>query len=125
MSLQVRLIRLAIKFTPKFMILTVANLILRDIGRLTDFCLDLDRRSLHAQVKLFGEASPIDVWMKGFYVFQDGRHFKVLVQEADSNRIWLDNLLWKVVGKPWKIPSIPELRPQFVMLSELLRGPSR
>ena len=123
MSSKATYIRFAVKWTPRFLILFVANLVLRGIGKLTDFKLDLDSRTFHARTLLAGEVEPIDLWVKEFYVYKDTQGYHVVVRSAESNKIWLTNMLTHVVGRAWTLPSIPQLNPHLDVVAEVLEAP--
>lgn len=105
----------------------VANIVLKGIAELSDFSFDLDARKAYVQIQLVGESETIDVWMEGFAVVREEESYKFIIQQAQSNRLWLDNLLSRVVGKAWKIPEIPQLAAQMELIHELLTAetPSR
>lgn len=121
MSVTSCVIKAAIKWTPKVFVLWGGNFVLRGVAKLTDFRFDLESRKAYVQVKLYGEPEFIEVWMEGFAMMEQAGGYSLLIRAARSNRIWLNNLLAKLVGKPWKIPEIPQLRAQMALASELLR----
>lgn len=112
---------MAIKLTPNILIVWVANIVLKGIAELTDFSFDLDARTAYVQIQLVGESETIEVWLDGFAVVSDEESYKFIIHQAQSNRIWLDNLLSRVVGKAWKIPVIPQLAAQMELVAELLK----
>lgn len=117
MSLKSNLIKMAIKLTPNFLVSGIANIVLRDIAKLNDFSFDLDNRTAYAQVQLVGESEFIEVWLDGFVVINEADSKKFFIQQARSNRIWLDNLLSRVIGKTWNIPNTSHTQ----LLAELLK----
>ncbi len=121
MSFKTGLIKMAIKWTPNKMIIWVANIVLKGIAELTDFNFDLETRKAYVQIQLLGESETIEVWLENFAVIRDEESYKFLVQQAESNRLWLNNLLSRIVGKAWKIPEIPQLTPQLELISELFK----
>lgn len=84
-------------------------------------CCSIDTRD-----DLYGEAEIIEVLVEGFSIIRDGESHKLFIQQAQSNRPWLNNLLSHVVGKPWKIPEIPQLAPHMEFIAELFKteGPA-
>jgi hypothetical protein len=124
MSFKTSLIKMAIKWTPNMMIIWVANLMLKGIAELTDFSFDLEARKAYVQTTLFGETETIEVWLDGFAVVSDEESYKFIIQQAQSNRPWLNNLLARIVGKAWKIPVIPQLAAHIELISELLKAES-
>lgn len=121
MSVTISLIKTAIKWTPNKMIMWVANSKLKGIAELTDFNFDLEARKVYVQATLFGETESIEVWLDGFAVFKDEESYKMIIQQAQSNRPWLSNLLSRIIGKDWKIPAIPQLTAQIDLLTELFK----
>lgn len=124
MSFKTGLIKMAIKWTPNKMIIWVANIVLKGIAELTDFNFDLETRKAYVQIQLLGESEVIEVWLEDFAVIRDEESYKFVVQQAQANRIWLNNLLSRITGKAWKIPEIPQLKPQLELISELFEAES-
>lgn len=112
---------MAIKWTPKMLILWVANMKLKGIAELTDFSFDLEARTAYVQTTLFGEAESIEVWLENFTVVSNEESYQFIIQQAQSNRPWLNNLLSRLVGKTWKIPVTPQLTAQIELVSELFK----
>jgi len=112
---------MAINCSPNMAVIWVANKILKGIAELTGFQFDLDTRSIYAQAVLFGETEAIDVWLDDFAIIneEDGSK-RFFVNQARSNKPWLNNLFAKIVGKAWKIPAIPQILPYMDLLAELL-----
>ncbi|HEY8159745.1 MAG TPA: hypothetical protein VIF10_13680 [Methylobacter sp.] len=121
MSFKTGLIKMAIKCTPNIMIIWVANIILKDIAELKDFSFDLEPRAAYVQVQLVGESETIDVWMEDFAIVNNDGAYHLIVQKAESNRIWLSNILSRITGKAWKIPEIPQLAPHLELIAELFK----
>lgn len=124
MSIKSGLIKIAIKWTPKMLILWVANIILKGVAELTDFSFDLEVRKAYIQIQLAGESELIEVWLEGFAIISDGESYKLIIQQAHSNRLWLENLLSRIVGKSWKIPVTAQMTSQIELLSELFKAES-
>lgn len=124
MSFKTGLIKMAVKWTPKRMVLWVANMKLKGIAELIDFSFDIDARTAYVQTQLFGEAETIEVWLDDFAVIKDEESYHLIVQQAQSNRPWLNNLLSLIVGKAWKIPVLPQLAAQMELISELFKAES-
>jgi len=122
MSYKTSLIKMAVRWTPKIMILWVANIILKDIAELTDFNFDIDTRKLYAQTQLVGESETIEVWLEDFSVTHDGESYQFIIQHAQSNRVWLNNLLSRITGKAWNIPAAIQLPAQLELIAELFKA---
>ncbi|PPD50464.1 MAG: hypothetical protein CTY16_01540 [Methylobacter sp.] len=122
MSYKSRLIKMAIKLTPNKMVVWVANIVLKGVAELTDFNFDIDTRKVYVQTLLCGESEPIEVWVDGFAIERDGESYTFIIQQAQSNKLWLGNLLSRVVGKAWKIPVIPQLAPHIGLIAEVFKA---
>ncbi len=121
MNYLVSLIKIAIKWTPKIMILWVANYRLKGIAELKDFNLDLDRRTVYVHTQLFGETESIEVWAENFAIFIEDDAYKFILQQAKSNKPWLNNTFALIVGKAWSIPVIPQLTAFMPLAHALLK----
>jgi hypothetical protein len=121
MSYKTTIIKLAIKWTPKLMIIWTTNFILKGIAQLIDFELDIDARKVYAHIKLTGEAESIEVWLNDFAIASKDNAYQLLIQEAQSNRIWLTNIFAHITGKAWNIPVPPEFAGHFKLIAELFQ----
>ena len=119
MTFKARLIRFAINLTPEWLVRRVSNLILKEIAELKFFHFDLDARKLYVEVQLVGESETIQVWVENFYVATEQNSCTVVIEQARSNRLWLTNILRRIVGRPWKIPAPAQFAPYISLLSEL------
>lgn len=124
MSFKSSLVKMAIDWTPKMMVMWVANMVLKGIAELTDYSFDLDTRKAYVQTTLYGEAESIEVWVEGFAIVSDGESKKFIIQQAQSNKPWLNNIFSHIVGKAWKIPVIPQLTAHIELIAELLKAES-
>ena len=124
MSFKLILTKIVIKWIPNKLILWVANIILKDIAELTGFSFDLDARKAYMQIQLVGESETIEVWLEGFAILTDKESYKLIIEQARSNRIWLDNILSRIVRKTWKIPVTPQMTSQIEFIAELLSAES-
>jgi len=97
---------------------------LKGIAELTDFSFDLEARKAYIQIQLVGESETIEVWLEGFAIISDEESYKLIIQQAQSNRLWLDNLLSRIVGKAWKIPVTAQMTSQIELITELLKAES-
>ncbi|MCF6249682.1 MAG: hypothetical protein L3J75_00230 [Methylococcaceae bacterium] len=121
MSFKLSLTKTVIKWTPNKLISWVTNIILKDIAELTDFNFDLEARKSYMQVQLAGESETIDVWLENFAIITNEGSYKFILEQAKSNRIWLDNILSRIAGKEWKIPVTAQMAPNIEFLAELLK----
>jgi hypothetical protein len=122
MSVKLSLTKSVIKWTPNKLISWVTNIILKDIAELTDFNFDLEARKSYMQLQLVGESETIDVWLEGFGIITNEGSYILILEHAKSNRIWLNNILSRIVNKEWKIPVTSQTRPHIEFLSELLNA---
>lgn len=106
------------------MVIWVANIILKGIAELTDFNFDLEARKAYVQIQLVGESETIEVWIEDFAIINDEGSYQLIIQQAQSNRIWLNNLLSRITGKAWEIPEIPQLTAHLELISELFKAES-
>ncbi|MDP1663829.1 MAG: hypothetical protein Q8L79_01790 [Methylobacter sp.] len=125
MSFKTGLIKMAIKCTPNFMVIWVANIVLKGIAELKDFSFDLEPRTAYVQIQLVGEVETIDVWVEDFAIINNDGAYQLIIQKAESNRIWLSNILARITGKAWSIPEIPQLAPHLELISELFKAESQ
>ncbi len=121
MSVKIKLAKTAIKMTPNKIVIWVANIILKGIAKLSKFMFDLDTRTAYVQVTLYGETEPIDVWLDGFAILTEEDSYYLMIQQAKSNRPWMDNLLARIAGKAWKIPLLPKYKKHIEFLAELFK----
>lgn len=119
MSYKSSLIKMVIKLTPNIMIKWVANIVLKGIAELSVYNFDLDTRKAHVQLQLAGEVEPIDVWVDGFGIIRNEHSYQFIIHQAESNKLWLTNILAHIVGKSWKIPAIPQLAPHLSVIAEV------
>ena len=124
MSFKSSLIKIAIRWTPKRLIVWVANIILKDIAELADFIFDLEARKAYMQIQLVGESEMIEISLEGFGIVKNEKSYKLIIQQGQSNRLWLDNLLSRIVGKAWKIPVTSQMTSQIELIAELLKAES-
>lgn len=122
MSLKTSIVKLAIKLTPRKLISWVANIVLKDIAELTSLSFDLETRTAYIQIQLVGESETIEVWVDGFAIIPDQGSYKFIIEKANSNRLWLDNIFSRIVRKTWKIPNTPQMAPHIEFIAELLKA---
>lgn len=119
MSFKSSIVKMAIKLTPNIIVLWVANHVLKGIAELSDFNFDLDTRTASVQATLDGESEAIDIWIDGFAIVTDEESHKLIIEHAQSNRPWMNNLLARIAGKAWKIPAIPQYQEHIELVAEL------
>jgi hypothetical protein len=120
MSFKVALIRKAAKWAPLGLVAWVANKQLKGIARLNAIGFDLDRRTAHVNTLLEGEPEPIDVRVSGYSIVQGGDTYYFVLQQAESNKTWLNTLFSKVTGRLWKIPVPPHYLHHFQLVAAVL-----
>jgi hypothetical protein len=125
MSYKTDLLKLAIKWTPNIMIIWVANIVLKGIAELLEFNFDIETRKVHVQTKLYGETDVIEVWLDGFGIISEADSYLFIIQQANSNKLWLNNIFAHFIGKAWKIPVIPQLTPYLPLIAELFKIESK
>lgn len=114
-------VKLAIDMTPNFLISSVANILLKGIAEISDFAFDLDSRTAYINILLEGENEAIEVSVDGFGVTGDESSHQFIIQQASSNKVWMNNILSRVVEKRWPIPDHPQHQAQIDLLAELLK----
>ncbi|WP_031433316.1 hypothetical protein [Methylomarinum vadi] len=119
MSIKSSLLKIAIKLTPNIIVIWVANFILKGIAELSEFMFDLESRTAYVQLTLNGEAEPIDVAIDGFAIVTEQDTHRLIIRHAQANKPWLNQLLSRVTGKYWEIPSIPHYQEQIELIAEL------
>ncbi len=121
MSYKTSLLKMAIKLTPSIMVIWVANIVLKGIAELTEFSFDIEARKIYVQTKLYGEVDTIEVLMDGFGILGDENAYQFIIQHAESNKLWLNNILAHFVGKAWKIPALPQYAAYINLVAELFK----
>ena len=122
MSIKSSLVKIAIKLTPNIIVIWVANIILKGIAELSDFIFDLDTRTAYVKMTLCGEVEPIEVSLDGFAIVDEEGSHRLIIQHAQANRPWLNNLLSRFVGKTWKIPEVPQYKSKIELISEIFKA---
>lgn len=105
MSYQSHIIKFSYKMTPKKLVYWLVNSQLKGIAQLLEYDIDFDGRKILSKVKLEGEEESIDVSLEDFTLTNHGDHYTFAIQQAHSNKIWLNNALSKaILGREVKIP---------------------
>lgn len=122
MSFKTSIIKMAIKWTPNRMVVWVANKILKGIAELIEFNFDLEARRVFVQIQLCGEAEAIDVQLDGFAIINEDGAYKFILEHAQSNRLWMNNILARIVGRAWKIPVLPQFAAHIALVAEVFKA---
>jgi hypothetical protein len=125
MSFKTDLLKLAIKCTPNKLIIWGSNFVLKGIAELLEFSFDIETRKVHIQTKLYGETEAIEVWLDGFGIINEADSYHFIIQQANSNKPWLNNIFAHFIGKAWKIPVTPQLTPYLPLIAELFKIESK
>ncbi len=118
-------VKLAIKLTPKKLVKSVANVVLKGIAEFSEITYDLDARTAYVNVTLYGEKEPIEVALDGFEIQDDDDNkYKFILHKAESNKPWMNNILLRIVGKAWDIPPVPQYQDEVDFVASLIKGES-
>ena len=109
MRFLIAVIKLGVKWAPKSIVLKVANFKLKGIAEVHDYAVDLDARTVYANTLLYGETEAIEVWAEQFGIILENGAYKFILQQAHSNKPWLNNSFAFVLGKAFPIPVVPKL----------------
>ncbi len=117
-----RTVKIGAKLTPKILIVSVANIILKGVAEFSDILYDLDKRTAFVSVTLYGEEEPIEIALDGFEILGDEENYQFILHKAQSNKLWMNNILSRIVGKAWDIPAIPEYKDELGFVANLLKA---
>ncbi len=117
-----RTVKVGIKLTPKILVVSVANIILKGIAEFSDILYDLDKRTAFVNVTLYGEEEPIEIALDGFEILGDEENYQFILHKAQSNKPWMNNILSRIVGKAWDIPAIPQYKDEVGFVANLLKA---
>ncbi len=117
-----RTVKVGAKLTPKILVVSVANIILKGIAEFSDILYDLDKRTAFVNVTLYGEEEPIEVALDGFEILGEDDNYQFILHKAQSNKPWMNNILSRIVGKAWDIPSIPQYKDEIGFVASLLEA---
>jgi len=117
-----RTVKVGAKLTPKILIVTVANILLKGIAEFSDILYDLDKRTAFVNVTLYGEEEPIEIALDGFEISGDEDNYQFILHKAQSNKPWMNNILARIVGKAWDIPAIPQYKDELGFVASLLKA---
>ena len=121
-NLLVRTVKVGAKLTPKILVVSVANIILKGIAEFSDILYDLDKRTAFVNVTLYGEEEPIEIALDGFEILGDEENYQFILHKAQSNKPWMNNMLSRIVGKAWDIPAIPQYKDELGFVANLLKS---
>lgn len=117
-----RTVKVGAKLTPKILVVSVANILLKGIAEFSDILYDLDKRTAFVKVTLYGEEEPIEVALDGFEILGDEENYQFILHKAESNKPWMNNILSRIVGKAWDIPAIPQYKDELGFVASLLKA---
>ena len=117
-----RTVKVGAKLTPKILVVSVANIILKGIAEFSDILYDLDKRTAFVKVTLYGEEEPIEIALDGFEILGDEENYQFILHKAQSNKPWMNNILSRIVGKAWDIPAIPQYKDELGFVANLLKA---
>ena len=117
-----RTVKIGAKLTPKILVVTVANVILKGVAEFSDILYDLDNRTAFVSVTLYGEEEPIEIALDGFEILGDEENYQFILHKAQSNKPWMNNILSRIVGKAWDIPAIPQYKDELGFVANLLKA---
>lgn len=121
MSILVKIARLAIRWAPKGIVIWVSNKVLTGIATLKSYHFDLDTRKAYFNTLLAGEVEPIEVWLHDFGIMLEDGQYKVMLTQATSNKLWLNNIFSRITGKAFKIPVPPQYESKFNLVYQLFK----
>ena len=117
-----RTVKIGAKLTPKILIVSVANIILKGVAEFSDILYDLDKRTAFVSVTLYGEEEPIEIALDGFEIMGDEDNYQFILHKAQSNKPWMNNILSRITGKAWDIPAIPQFKDELGFVASLLKA---
>ncbi len=117
-----KVIKLGIKLTPKILVSSVANVVLKGIAKFSKISFDLNKRTAYINVTLYGEKEPIEIAIDGFEISGDANkgNYQFILHNAKSNKPWMTNIFARISGKSWTIPSIPQYKDEVDFVASLL-----
>lgn len=121
-KLLMRTVKVGAKFTPKILVVSVANIILKGVAEFSDILYDLDKRTAFVSVTLYGEEEPIEIALDGFEILGDEENYQFILHKAESNKPWMNNILSRFIGKAWDIPEIPQYKDEIGFVASLLKA---
>ncbi|MCU7834188.1 MAG: hypothetical protein KZQ83_02955 [gamma proteobacterium symbiont of Taylorina sp.] len=117
-----RTVKVGAKLTPKILVVSVANILLKGVAEFSDILYDLDQHTAFVKVTLYGEEEAIEVALDGFEILGDEENYQFILHKAQSNKPWMNNILARIVGKTWDIPEIPQYKDELGFVANLLKA---
>ena len=121
-DLLIRTVKVGAKLTPKILVVSVANIILKGIAEFSDILYDLDQRTAFVKVTLYGEEEAIEVALDGYEILGNEDNYQFILHKAQSNKPWMNNILSRIVGKTWDIPPLPQYKDEVGFIAKLLKA---
>ncbi|WP_426994090.1 hypothetical protein [Methylomonas sp. CM2] len=98
---------------------------LKGIVGLAEFKLDLVGGTIRLKKRPYGEKDSLELCLEDFSVFHDGEPYRFIICHACSDERWLRNLLAKLISTTWKVPAMPQLSAQLILIAEVLKTTRR
>lgn len=117
-----KVVKVGAKLTPKILVVWGANIILKGVAEFSEIVYDLDKRTAFVNVTLYGEEEAIEISLEGFEIRGDEDNYQFILQKAKANKPWMNNILARIVGKSWAIPSIPQYKDEIGFVANLLKA---
>lgn len=118
-----KVVKVAAKFTPKILVVSVANIILKGIAEFSEISYDLYKRTAFVNFTLYGEEEAIEIALDGFEILSDDEeNYQFILHKAQSNKPWMNNILSRVVGKTVDIPLLPQYEDERGFVAKLLKA---
>ena len=121
-NLLMRTVKIGAKYTPKILVVSVANILLKGIAEFSDILYDLEQRTAFVKVTLYGEEEAIEIALDGYEILGDEDNYQFILHKAQSNKPWMNNILSRIVGKAWDIPPIPQYQDEVGFVAKLLKA---
>ena len=107
MALLDKLAKAANQYTGSAVPKMIINRFIEDYGKVVDLDIDNKSKTITAAILLNGESDSMRVTIAEYEVIRADSSSSVVVQNASSDRAWVDALLKNyVIGKSWEIPKM-------------------
>ena len=104
MSLKSKIIKGIYKLTPNTVIIGLINRYIAEFGRVIDFKIDGKSKELSIKVLLAGETESINLTVHNYKIVKTDNKAFFIMLKASSDRLWVNAVLQKVIGKELSIP---------------------